>query len=231
MKICNKCLLNKELSCFHKNTKAKDGLANSCKDCYKDYYNSWYESNKIKVRERTGEYYHNNKEEISKRDAVYREKNKQTIREKQNRYYALTKSRPRVLKTEEEKREKKRLWQVNKKKTDSKFKLYRNVRNLIGNTLNKNSHKKTSKTVEILGCSIEDFKKHLEDQFEPWMNWKNHGKFNGSFNHGWDLDHIIPIATAITEEDILKLNHFTNFKPLCSKVNRHVKRDKLFQNF
>jgi hypothetical protein len=34
-------------------------------------------------------------------------------------------------------------------------------------------------------------------------------------NHGeWHLDHIIPISSAETEEDIMLLNHYTNFQPL-----------------
>lgn len=59
------------------------------------------------------------------------------------------------------------------------------------------------------------------------MNWENHGKYNGALNFGWDLDHIIPLATAKCTDDIIKLNHYTNFQPLCSKVNRDIKRDKV----
>ena len=59
------------------------------------------------------------------------------------------------------------------------------------------------------------------------MTWENRGKYNGEFEHGWDLDHIIPISSGNTEEEILKLNHFTNFSPLCSKVNRDIKKDRI----
>jgi len=59
------------------------------------------------------------------------------------------------------------------------------------------------------------------------MNWDNHGKYNGEFNFGWDLDHIIPISSAITEQEVIKLNHFTNLQPLCSKINRYIKKNKL----
>ena len=47
----------------------------------------------------------------------------------------------------------------------------------------------------------------------------------GELNHGWDIDHIIPVSTAKTEEDIIKLNHYTNLQPLCSYINRYVKKD------
>ena len=59
------------------------------------------------------------------------------------------------------------------------------------------------------------------------MTWENKSKYNGEFNYGWDIDHIIPLSTAKTEEDIIKLNHYTNLQPLCSKINRHIKSDKI----
>jgi 5-methylcytosine-specific restriction endonuclease McrA len=46
-------------------------------------------------------------------------------------------------------------------------------------------------------------------------------------NYGWDIDHIIPISSAGSEENIIKLNHYTNLQPLCSKINRDIKKDKL----
>ena len=42
-----------------------------------------------------------------------------------------------------------------------------------------------------------------------------------------DIDHIIPISTAKTEEEIIKLNHYSNLQPLCSYTNRVIKRDKV----
>ena len=59
------------------------------------------------------------------------------------------------------------------------------------------------------------------------MNWDNYGLYNGELDYGWDLDHIIPISSAKTEEDIIRLNHYTNLQPLCSKTNRDIKKDKL----
>lgn len=56
------------------------------------------------------------------------------------------------------------------------------------------------------------------------MNWDNYGKYNGTINFGWDIDHIIPLCNAKTEEDVIRLNHYTNLQPLCSKVNRDIKR-------
>ena len=57
------------------------------------------------------------------------------------------------------------------------------------------------------------------------MNWENYGKYNGELNYGWDIDHVIPVSFGDTEDELIKLNHYSNLKPLCSKVNRDLKRN------
>ena len=59
------------------------------------------------------------------------------------------------------------------------------------------------------------------------MTWENYGLYNGELNYGWDIDHIIPISSAKSDIEIIKLNHFSNLQPLCSKINRVIKRDKI----
>jgi hypothetical protein len=68
---------------------------------------------------------------------------------------------------------------------------------------------------------------HIERQFESWMTWDNYGKYNGEFRYGWDIDHIIPISSVKNKEEIININHYTNLQPLCSKINREIKKDKL----
>jgi 5-methylcytosine-specific restriction endonuclease McrA len=99
------------------------------------------------------------------------------------------------------------------------------MRNSIRLYLERNGFIKKSKTEIILGCSFDEFKYHLESKFETWMNWSNHGKFNGEYNHGWDIDHIVPLSSTINIDEVLKLNHYTNLQPLCSKINRDIKKD------
>lgn len=97
---------------------------------------------------------------------------------------------------------------------------------MILKTLLRKGYSKKSKTITILGCSYEEFKVYLESKFEPWMNWENRGKYNGEFNFGWDIDHIEPISNANSESDLIRLNHYTNLQPLCSKINRDIKSNK-----
>jgi hypothetical protein len=54
---------------------------------------------------------------------------------------------------------------------------------------------------------------YMEKQFQPGMSFDNYG-FDG-----WHIDHIVPLATAKTEEQVAKLNHYTNLQPLWAKDN------------
>ena len=117
-----------------------------------------------------------------------------------------------------------------RKEKNPLFKLTCRVRTIMSKSISRNGYKKGSKTEEILGCSFEYFKQYLESKFEPWMNWDNYGRYNGGFNYGWDIDHITPVSTGINESEIIKLNHYTNLQPLCSKINREIKLNKVITN-
>ena len=115
----------------------------------------------------------------------------------------------------------------NRRKTDVLFNLRENIRTSIGNSFRNNGYTKKSRTSEILVCSFDEFKSYIELLFKECMNWDNKALYNGELNYGWDLDHIIPISSNKNEDDIINLNHYTNFQPLCSKVNRDIKKDKI----
>jgi hypothetical protein len=106
---------------------------------------------------------------------------------------------------------------------------------MVNNSLKKNSFTKKSKTADILGCSFEEFKQYIESLWtiptnldengNVWMNWSNRGLYNGTPNYGWDIDHIIPQSKAMDEDELIKLNYYKNLQPLCSYINRVIKRD------
>lgn len=110
---------------------------------------------------------------------------------------------------------------------DKVFALQERIRARISTAFKRNNFRKSAETERILGCSFSEAKKYLESKFEPWMNWENAGLYNGEINYGWDIDHIIPISYAKTEEDVILLNHYTNLQPLCSYINRSVKQNKI----
>lgn len=85
------------------------------------------------------------------------------------------------------------------------------VRGLITKCIRAGGYTKRSRTQAILGCTWEEFKTHIERQFTKGMNWDNRGE--------WHLDHIVPISSATTEDEVIALNHFTNFRPMWAKDN------------
>ena len=56
-----------------------------------------------------------------------------------------------------------------------------------------------------------ELKEHMERQFIKGMNWENRDQ--------WHIDHIIPLATAQCEDDVIRLNHYTNLQPLWAEDN------------
>lgn len=185
-------------------------------------YNKTYRLNhKEYFMTKNKEYHIINKENISERKRKYYQENKEKIRQQKRKYYLENK----------EKINKQSVKHVNeRKKIDVLFKLKSNIRGLIISSIKLKGYRKNSKTNEILGCSFDEFKKYLESKFEPWMNWNNYGNWNGCPNEkeiAWDIDHIIPISSAVNKEELIKLNHYTNLQPLCSYTNRHIKAGKL----
>lgn len=110
--------------------------------------------------------------------------------------------------------------EYNKEKyhNDPLFKLKTNYCNRI----RKYIHRKIVPSKSILGCSWQTLKEHIESKFTEDMTWDNHGQY------GWHLDHIIPLASAKTEEELYKLNHYTNLQPLWWRDNI-IKSDKILE--
>ncbi len=107
------------------------------------------------------------------------------------------------------------------------YKIRDNIGGSLRSCLREKFFSKKSRTYEILGCSYDEFKIHIESKFEPWMDWGNHGQYTGRYQETWHFDHIIPISSAKNEEEIIKLHHYTNYQPLDSKVNIVDKKDRL----
>lgn len=196
-KRCNVCGIDKLLIEMCKDKLSKDGYRFKCKLCRKNEFKIYYNGNKEKRSLQNKEYRINNKIILRKKSAEYSEANK----------------------------DKRRNYEKVKKQTDSNYKLKAVIRTSVSRSIRKLGFSKHEKTRNILECSFEYFKAHIESKFEPWMNWDNYGKFNGYPNHGWDIDHVLPLSSAKTEKDILKLNHYTNLQPLCSYINRIIKKD------
>ena len=204
-------------------------------------------SREARTKERQREYREKNKEKIAIMAKEYREKNKEKISEQKKLKYHLEnhvqvllnkkeRAEKRVLSKEqrmlsirdsyneyranniEKVREKERIKKANRLENDPLYKLRVYTGTAIANALSRKSYKKTSTTSVILGCTFEEFYLHIESQFIEGMTWDN--------RNAWHLDHIIPISFAETEDELLKLNHYSNFRPLW-KIDNLYKAAKL----
>lgn len=101
-----------------------------------------------------------------------------------------------------------------------RMRLKNRLRNRIYSALRRNT--KSNSTIELLGCSIEEFKKYLESKFILGMNWELF--FAGKIH----IDHIIPCCAFDLSKEInqKKCFHYTNLQPLWAEDN--LKKGKKF---
>ena len=94
------------------------------------------------------------------------------------------------------------------------------IRSSIRRAFSRVKYKKSNTPLEILGISWVEFFSYFEKKFKEGMTWDNRG--------AWQIDHIIPISIARNEDDMFKLNHYTNFQPLWRNENME-KSNKLLE--
>lgn len=218
-KICSKCKKQKTLKNFNKDLKSKDRLRTYCKLCSNIMTKKWRENNKekerlsnklrrqknlLKYNKIAKIYRRKNKNKLYKKTKEWKKNNKQKIADYNHQYYLLNKEKI-ITKAINRTR--------NKRKNNKNFKIMDNMRTRISSALSYHKISKSKKTIDLLGCSAEEFWIHLEKQFTNGMTKENHGK------NGWHIDHIIPLSSAKNQEELEKLFHYTNCRPLWAKDN------------
>lgn len=106
----------------------------------------------------------------------------------------------------------------NRRRDDPLYKTERLIRASIAGAFRRKGFTKRSRVTTILGCNWMELQAHFERQFLKGMSWDNRDK--------WHIDHIVPVATAKNEDDLIALNHFTNLRPLWATDN-HIKSAKI----
>ncbi len=239
---CHKEMLM-SLDFFSKNKTSRDGLSGWCKGCHKEYKNKhkekisdngrrYYQENKDKIKIQSLEWSRNNKDKKADMGRKYRTANKDKKRELDRQYQIdnrekIQKGRKKYRdKNQEIIRERKaQYYQENKDKINEHFKNKRrnnvgfrikcNLRSRVWDALKNQRALKYSGLMKILGCSIDDFRKHLESQFRDGMSWDNYGK------KGWHIDHIKPCACFDLTDYLQqkKCFNYTNLQPLWAEDN------------
>jgi len=234
-KICSKCKEEKDVCKFYTDKTKLDGYYNSCKECKNtysktrvneiktylklwriknsdytkqyhqknpDYIKQYYQKNKNKMINSVKKHYNKNKEsilpKIRKSSLKYYYENSNIIKEKHKKYRNNNRTKINQYVSE-------------KKLNNPIYCLSHIVRNRMRSYLKIKNITKKNKTFDIVGCTPEFLREHLESQFVNNMCWENRNE--------WHIDHIIPLSSAKTEEEIYKLCHYTNLQPLWAEDN------------
>ena len=120
----------------------------------------------------------------------------------------------------EKNRQKKRKWAKKKYRTCPLFRLKDAYRKSCLRAFKLISQKKNNPSLKLLGLKTwQELSDHLSKQFYNHPETGEEMTFGNYGLYGWHIDHIIPISTAKTEEDIIKLCHHTNLQPLWAEEN------------
>lgn len=205
--MCSRCKVIKLETEFY--FSKRDGYCSPCKECArayqtkirpsrKEYMDEYQEKNKEKLQKYRHERYIAKKEagefeteEFKAKEVVYR---KRTYEKNKHKY-----------------RKRSSAYHKKRRQTDPMFRLAMNLRKRTNVAIRKKYWNKLNSAHKFLGCSLEELRFHIESQFREGMSWENYGK--------WHLDHIIPLVSAKTVDEIYELCHYTNLQPLWAEEN------------
>lgn len=191
-KVCTGCRQEKAEQEFRKENRSKDGLSTRCKECMSQKSKQYYSENKAEFSRKARIYYKKHALELNARAKASRSKYAEGRRH-------IDKIRRREC---------------------PKYAATIACRNRVSQAFRRRGYTKRSKAFEMIGCSAEYLKAHLESLFSSGMTWENRGV------RGWHIDHKIPLASAKTIEDLERLCHYSNLQPLWFGDNL-AKRDSL----
>ena len=210
-KVCRLCNKAKNNLDFYKDAREKDGLNSRCKGCFSEVMRNSRRKHlkKRKIYEKA--YKFPNEEKIKKSNKIWLIKNKerQCLLHKKwiadNKEYIKKYSKKYIQK---------------RRKNNIHFKIKDVISKRIRRAITWGQ--KTVSSLDLLGCSLEKAKRHIESKFQSNMTWDNHGLY------GWHIDHIKPCASFdLSNLDEQKVCfHYTNLQPLWAKDNI-VKSDNL----
>lgn len=202
---------------------------------YKEYKIKTYNKNRDKILLKRAIYRENKREELREKDKIYKSKNAEKIKQKSIEYSKLKSEKRKLekqayLESDQYKQllidrklksnERDRLRCAKKRKEYPMYRLKDNLRARTRKAFKNIGNKKHSSS-ELLGVSYSELYLYIESLFTEGMTWCKFGKYI-------HIDHIIPLASAKTEDELIKLCHYTNLQPLWAWDNI-AKGDKILK--
>lgn len=220
-KICKKCNIEKELNQYRiQKSNGKERYCSWCRTCEKEYLSN-YDKTSNKRKEYKKQYRKNYQQKNSEKLKEYHKKHYQEHKEEiKEKYIQINLIEPywkkdwyKEYRRSPEYKEYRKNYFASRIKTDKDFALKVKLRKLICRSFRENNFNKNKKTLEIIGCNFEYFHNYLLQTF------KNNYGYEYDGIEKVHIDHIIPLATAKTEQDIIRLCHYTNLQLLKEKDN------------
>jgi len=205
-KRCSKCGVKKALQEFHKRPSAKDGLRTDCRACRAESSRQRRQTPESRAkRAEANRRWLENPDNRAKQVESYRRwhsdpKNRAKSLKAKLRYQQTTKARAY-----------KKKYQLSRYQTDPQYRLAVLLRVRLRKALK--GSVKSSRTIDLLGCTLEHLIHHLESRFQPGMSWLNQGE--------WHVDHIKPLkAFDLSDPEQQRMAcHWSNLQPLWAADN------------
>lgn len=230
-KYCGRCKVFKPLTLFGNSAVTWDNLRPTCKDCLKqinienkdkrtEYSKQYWEKTKEQQKEKCKKWREENKEHRKQKNKEWCEENKEHKKQKDSEYR---------LANWEKKKEQMRNWKrknyqdlkTNPERQEEfiKYKIKTNTSRRIREILGQS---KSQRCMEYVGCSLEELKNHIEEQFLEGMSWENYGEdINKNRVNAWHIDHKIPCKAfnLSNENEVKACFHYRNLRPLWATDN------------
>lgn len=179
-----------------------------------------YQRNADYYKAKAKEYYAENQEKMLEVNRKYRKENAEHLKKVQNEYRAANREKPRAWNKKYRDANKQKINDKlrERRRNDPMLRLKDAIRGSIRAYLGSKKTRRGS-TFEIVGCTPDFLRQHLERQFKPGMTWENYGSH-------WHVDHRIPLASGNSSDEIKGLSHWTNLQPL-EALENIIKSDKI----
>jgi hypothetical protein len=224
---------------FNKHPRGKFGLNSKCKVCEKEYKKQYREKNRDRLLKENKEYRDANREEInarrrlamstdeakkkkSEQDKKYREENAEKIKQINKDYYEQNKDDPEFQQKRKDyaykwNRGRRKEWHKEKMENDPAYRISLTLRKSVCRYVKQ----KSARTFDLIGCSPEELRQHLESLWQEGMSWDNYGAYTTGGAMTWHIDHIIPCDSfdLTNETEQAECFNYENLQPLWAVDN------------
>jgi len=175
--------------------------------------------NMVNKQEKDRSYYLKNKQIILDKNKIWREQNKEKLKLKahnkyeENKISILKKNKEWYYKNLDFVREQQKIYRRTERIKNPKIRIMESIRVRTNKAFKSQKTNKNNHTIDLLGCTNEEYTQHIKTNFQKGMTLNNYGE--------WHIDHIIPLSSfnLTKEEEQLKAFHYTNTQPLWAKDN------------